>query len=486
MSLWTSAQARRLRNYASNPLTITGVIIATVSGILILLFLIAALSVGFHNPYLGIVAFVILPFALLLALILIPLGMWRRRRRLIRSGASDEELAAFPRLDFNDPAARRVVAIVLALTVVNGLLFSMSTYFATEHMDTVDFCGETCHTVMQPEFTAYQNSPHSRVLCIQCHIGPGASWFVRSKIDGLRQVWHTAWGTYERPIQTPIHNLRPSRDTCEQCHWPAKHHGDKLKVFAHFDGDEHNTASYTAMLLKTGGGALDLGRHGGIHWWHIYSDNRIRYVAGDERRQEIVWVELTTPDGKVRTYTRKDGPELTPEVIAQQARIMDCVDCHNRPTHSFPTPDRALDDLLQARPDLRQLPYFKREANRAISAHYSSHDAAVSSVRSGLFDFYAAQYPVLADKSAKLVAEGADEAARICSRIVFPEMKTDWTTHPNNIGHEQSPGCWRCHDDEMTTPDGQHTIPQDCDTCHVFVAEDEPTPPTMASVITAG
>ncbi|MEJ2483444.1 MAG: cytochrome C, partial [Gemmatimonadota bacterium] len=231
---------------------------------------------------------------------------------------------------------------------------------------------------------------------------------------------------------------------------------------------------------------LDLGRHGGIHWWHIYSDNRIRYVAGDERRQKIVWVELTTPDGKVRTYTRKDGPELGSDAIARRARIMDCVDCHNRPTHSFPNPDRALDELLQARPTLRQLPFFKREAKRAISADYATHDAAVSAVRTAMLEFYAKQYPDLSRRSGDLIRQGADEAAQVCSRIVFPEMDTNWSTHADNLGHQESPGCWRCHDDEMTTPDGQHTIPQDCDTCHVFVAEDEPTPPTIASVITTG
>lgn len=486
MTIWNRALAGRLRNYASNPLTITGIVIATVSGVLILLFLLAELAVGFRNPYLGIVAFVILPTTLLLALALIPLGMWRRRRALLTAGATAEELEIYPRIDLNDPAVRRAVAIVAVLTLVNAVIFGMSTYFATEHMDTVEFCGETCHTVMQPEFTAYQNSPHSRVRCVQCHIGPGASWFVKAKIDGLRQVWHTLLNTYHRPIQTPIHNLRPSRDTCEQCHWPAKHHGDKLKVFAHFAGDQANTPSYTAMVIKTGGGSLDLGAHGGIHWWHIYSDNRIRYVAGDERRQEIVWVELTTPSGEIRTYAR-EGQELPPESeLERRARVMDCIDCHNRPTHYFPSPDKALDALLESQPELRGLPFFKREAKKAITAEYPTHDQGVEAVRSALIGFYREHEPDTWKDKKSLVEKGADEAAAVYGRTVFPEMKTDWRTHPNNIGHEDFPGCWRCHDDEMATADGAHVIPQDCETCHVFVAEDAETRPDLAALADCG
>ena len=106
------------------------------------------------------------------------------------------------------------------------------------------------------------------------------------------------------------------------------------------------------MLLKTGGGSLDLGTHGGIHWWHIYSDNRIRYVAGDERREEIAWVELTTPPTARFASTRGTATTcLPPEEIESAARIMDCIDCHNRPTHLFQAPSRLVDTVLETDPD---------------------------------------------------------------------------------------------------------------------------------------
>ena len=295
------SQMGRLFNYANNLITVFGAILTTISAVSIIIFMIADLITGLKNPYTAILSYAILPGLFVLGLLAIPIGIWLRRRRLIASGAALEDLDRYPHL-------RHLAAIVLGLTAINVVIFGTSSYLAIEYMESVPFCGAVCHTVMKPEYTAYQGSPHSRVKCVECHIGPGAPWFVRSKIDGLRQVWKTALGTYPRPIETPIEDLRPARETCEQCHWPKKHHGDKLRIFGRFKTDETNTGSYSAMLLKTGGGSLDLGRHGGIHWWHIYSDNRIRYLAVDRSRQEIAWVELTTPDGEVRTYTRDGSP----------------------------------------------------------------------------------------------------------------------------------------------------------------------------------
>ncbi len=254
-------------------------------------------------------------------------------------------------------------------------------------------------------------------------------------------------------------------------------------MIARYAKDEGNTPSYSAFLLKTGGGSLDIGRHGGIHWWHIEADNRIRYVAGDERREEILWVELTLPSGEVRTYAR-DGAELPPpEELERAARVMDCVDCHNRPTHAFPTPEKAIDWALETHPDLRDLPYFKREAAAAIRGEYPSRDQGIAAVRAAVAGYYQREQPALAASSAAEVARGAELAAEVYGRLVFPEMRTNWETHPNHIGHDDFPGCWRCHDDEMKTADGSRVIPQDCENCHVFLVEDEPTPPTFAEAL---
>jgi nitrate/TMAO reductase-like tetraheme cytochrome c subunit len=470
----------RLFNYANNPITIAGVVLTTLSALLIITFMVVELFGELENPYFGLFAYVFMPAIFVLGLIEIPIGMLRRRRKLVREGTSEAAKSAFPTFDFNDPKIRRIVTVILALTAINAVILGSSSFVAVEKMETVTFCGETCHTVMKPEFTAYQQSPHSRVACVDCHIGPGASWFVKSKLDGLRQVWHTALNTYPRPVDTPLRTLRPARETCEQCHWPGKHHGDKLRAFVRHSTDEENTPSYTTMLLKTGGGSLDVGRHGGIHWWHIESDNVIRYLPGDERRESIVWVELTTPDGEVRTYTRSGDEAPSPAKLDAEARIMDCIDCHNRPTHLFATPPKALDWVLETHPDLRSLPYFKRQAQQAIERDYETHASGVAAVRQSITDYYETEYPEVVAATPELVANGADLASRVFARVSFPEMNTNWETHPNHIGHDDSPGCWRCHDDEMATADGKHVIPMDCDTCHVFLVEDASEPPDLA------
>jgi nitrate/TMAO reductase-like tetraheme cytochrome c subunit len=472
----------RLFNYANNGLTIAGVVLTTLSGLLIIIFLLAQLWGGLDNPYIGIFAYVVLPLIFVLGLIEIPIGMWRRRRALQQRGATEAELTAFPKLDFNLPEVRRVALVVVVLTALNIVILGAASFFAVDEMETVEFCGETCHTVMQPEYTAYRDSPHSRVACVDCHIGPGASWFVKSKLDGLRQVWHTALDTYHRPIQTPLHTLRPARETCEQCHWPTKHHGDKLRVFARYRSDEANTPSYTAMLLRTGGGSLDLGRAGGIHWWHIYSDNKIRFLAADDTREEIDWVELTTPDGEVRRYARAGAEPPSLQALAE-ARVMDCIDCHNRPTHTFHVPAKAVDWLLDTHPELRELPYFKREAVAAIEGEYDTHAAGMTAVRGAVRSYYASSHAELALARGELVAKAADLAAQTYGKVVFPEMGTDWRTHPNHLGHDDSPGCMRCHDGEMSTADGVHTIPMDCETCHVFLVQDSPEYPELASAL---
>jgi hypothetical protein len=473
-------------NYANNPIAITGIVITTVAGLSIVTFLLIEATGGLHNPYVNIFAYLILPAVFLLGLLLIPLGMWRRRRQLVSAGISEVERLRFPRLDFNSPQLRRVATLVLALTAANVVIFGFSSFLAVEHMETVEFCGTTCHSLMQPEYTAYQQSPHSRVTCVECHIGPGASWFVRSKVDGLRQVWHTLRDTYPRPITTPLETLRPARETCEQCHWPAKHYGDKIRFFARFAEDEANTPSYTAMLFKTGGGSLDLGRHGGIHWWHIYSDNRIRFAA-DESREEVYWVELTTREGEVRVYTR-DGDELPPPAeLEARTRLMDCIDCHNRPTHLMRVPSKALDEVLETRPELVALPYFKREAMAAVATDgYATHAEGVAAVRDKVLGYYQESHPDLWRQRQQVVESGADEASRVYARSFFPEMKTSWQTHPNHIGHEDSPGCFRCHDEELATADGEHVISIDCEQCHAFLVDGADAPPDLAALVNGG
>ncbi|MCK5378778.1 MAG: NapC/NirT family cytochrome c, partial [Acidobacteria bacterium] len=463
----------RLFNYANNGITIAGIVLTTLSALLIVTFMIVELSGGLkHNPYMGLFAYVALPGIFVIGLIEIPIGMWRRRGKLIRQGATEKELSSYPRLDFNDPRLRRIGTLVLGLTVVNAVILGSTSFMAVEKMESVEFCGETCHTVMQPENTAYQNSPHSRVACVECHIGPGASWFVRSKIDGLRQVWHTALGDYSRPIHTPLKNLRPARETCEHCHWPTKHHGDKLRTFNRYDTDEGNTPNYTTLLLKTGGGRLSTGQYGGIHWWHIYSDNKIRFVTGDERKEEILWVELTMPSGEVRTYTREGEEIPDQDSLEKQPRVMDCMDCHNRPAHQYPSPMLSVDQALEDGQISRDIPYVKVQAVQALAARYDTVDEAVVGIANSMREYYQEEYPEIIDKRSAELTTSIRRVQEIYRQSIFPEMKADWSAYPDNIGHLNSPGCFRCHTESMQAENGQ-SIFTSCNKCHLILAQGE-------------
>lgn len=466
----------RLWNYANNPISVLGTILTTIAGLSIVILALIELAGGVRNPYVSGFAYLVLPPLFILGLLLIPFGMWRRRKRLLRAGAAAGDLDAYPRLDFNDPHVRKVATVLIILTAVNVIIIGSASYLGIEKMETVEFCGETCHSVMHPEHLAYQNSAHSRVACVQCHIGPGASWFVRSKLDGLRQVWHTALNTYHRPIMTPLSTLRPARETCEACHWPAMHYGDKVRVFARHAEDEASTPGYSVMLIRTGGGTLDAGRHGGIHWWHIYSDNRIRYLPGDDRRATMDWVELRSADGTITTFQR-DGAEIpSSETLAREARVMDCIDCHNRPSHRYESPAFALDGLLERQEAFRTLPFFKKEAMAALSAGYATHQEGIQSVREAI----TARYAGAGD--AALVSRAAEAVAAIYTRSTFPEMKTDWQTHPNHIGHMEFPGCFRCHEGDMQAHDGSRAITGECEHCHAFLVEDAPAKPDLAKL----
>src|SRR6185503_3948407 len=282
---------------ARHPVSIVGAWLVTLSAFVFLLVFLIDLFGGHHNPYVGLILFLIVPALFVIGLLLIPLGMALERRRRARGLAPYR----WPHVDLNNPGHRRTVGMIGALTIVNLLIVSLAAYRGVEYMDSTEFCGQVCHQVMEPEFVAHRDGPHSRVACVECHIGSGASWFVKSKIDGTRQVLAVMRGSYARPISTPVHDLRPARDTCERCHWPEKFHGDRVKVIPQFADDEQNTSSPTRLLLHVGGGLPQLGLGAGIHW-HTNPRNDIEYVATDAKRQEIPYVRLTDQDGKVQEF----------------------------------------------------------------------------------------------------------------------------------------------------------------------------------------
>ncbi|MBZ5653172.1 MAG: NapC/NirT family cytochrome c [Acidobacteriia bacterium] len=455
----------KLRLLLRNPISLAGVALALVSLGNIFLFSLVGLIAERPSPYIGILAYMAAPVFLISGLLLIALGAWRERRK--KAG----EAPLYPRIDLNDPGQRSAVISFGAFVVMFVMLSGAGSYKAYEFTDSVQFCGQTCHTVMKPEFTAYQLSPHARVGCVECHVGSGATWYVKSKLSGTRQVFAAMFNTFPRPIPTPVHNLRPAQETCEECHWPKKFYGAQLKVFTHYGSDEKNTPRQIRMLIKTGGGDPATGAPSGIHW-HMNISNEIDYVAADEKRQVISYIHVKDMQGQVTDYYAQDST-LTKDQIAKAPRHrMDCVDCHNRPTHIYIPPDQAVDQALLAHRLDVSLPYIKQQAVAALTGKYDTTEAAVQAIAHDIDGYYESKYPEVAKNKQLEIRNAIDEVQQIFRRTTFPEMRLNWQTHPNNLGHFYFNGCFRCHDGQHVSPEGK-AVSKECNICHTLMGQEE-------------
>ncbi|MBZ5684181.1 MAG: NapC/NirT family cytochrome c [Acidobacteriia bacterium] len=457
----------RSRMLLRNPVSLAGVALGIVSVANIFIFFLIDQIATKPSPYIGILAYMVSPGFLILSLLLMLAGVLLERRKHAAPSAF------YPRIDLNDHTQRSAVISFITFLLVFVVVSAAGSYKAYEFTESTSFCGQLCHTVMIPEYTAYQLSPHARVACAECHVGAGATWFVKSKLSGSRQVFATIFNTYPRPIPSPVRNLRPAQETCEQCHWPKKFYGGQLKVFSHFGSDEKNTLRQIRMLIKTGGGDPATGAPEGIHW-HMNIGNKIDYVAADDKRQVIPYIHVEDLQGRVTEYYAKDS-SLSKDQIAKSPRHhMDCVDCHNRPTHIYVPPDQSVDQALLARRIDTSLPFIKQEAVTVLAATYKTNDEALRAIASGLQGFYETKYPDVAKSRQLEIRNAVTEIQQIYSRTTFPDMKLNWQTHPNNLGHYYYPGCFRCHDGQHVSADGR-AISKDCNQCHSVMSETEGT-----------
>jgi len=457
----------RSRMLLRNPISLAGMALGIVSlANVFLFFLIDAIAVK-PSPYIGILAYMVSPAFLILGLGLMLAGVLLERRKKVAASAF------YPRIDLNDPTQRSAAFSFLAFLVVFAIVSAGGSYKAYEFTDSVQFCGQLCHTVMNPEFTAYQLSPHARVGCVDCHVGSGATWYVKSKLSGARQVYAATFNTFPRPIPTPVHNLRPAQDTCESCHWPKKFYGGQMKVFTHYSSDEKNTVRQIRMLIKTGGGDPATGLPEGIHW-HMNISNKIEYVAADEKRQVIPYIRVEDAQGRVTEYFAKDSTLNKDQIAKAGKHRMDCVDCHNRPTHIYVPPDQAVDQSLLARRLDASLPFLKQEAVTVLTGTYATTDAAAQGIANGIHSFYESKYPDVAKTKQLEIRNAVEEVQQIFRHTTFPEMKLNWQTHPNNLGHYYYNGCFRCHDGQHVSADGK-VVGKDCNQCHTLMSETDGT-----------
>lgn len=460
---------------ASHWVSMLGVALVTTAGFSWLFVLPIQLRGHTSNPYIGILVFILIPVIFVLGLALIALGIFLARRRIRRG--EQELLAGADRRVY----VKRFAIFFAVTTAINIVIGTQGTYRAVQHMDTVQFCGQTCH-VMKPEFTAHQNSPHARVECVECHVSPGVAGWIESKKAGTRQLRDVVFDRVHHPIESAMESNRlvPSRGTCEQCHWPQKFDAVKLRLIFHFKDDATNTQTQTVLMMLTGGGSL-----GGIHGKHLSPGVEIRYAAADAKRQNIPWVEFRNGNTSETKSFLADGS--TAESVANLPRFqMQCVDCHNRPTHTFELPERAVDRAMGLGRISPTLPFIKKKAVELLKANYASNEEASRMIPDELARFYQQSDPAVSSQRSGDISRAGAEIAAIYNRNVFPNLKVTWGTYPNNLGHTDFPGCFRCHDGSHSTADKKTTITQDCNTCHEPIAVEEASPGVLKTFGLAG
>ena len=456
---------------AHNWITLIGVTIALIAlSMIVFLFVISSVLNEGH-VYLGLILYVALPAVMIFGLLLIPLGMYLQKKREKREGQSDG--TEWPRIDFNIDRHRNAFFVFTVGTSILLFLSAIGSYEAFHFSESVTFCGQVCHNVMHPEFTAYQHSSHARVACVECHVGSGAGWYVRSKLSGAYQVYSVLAEAYSRPIETPISNLRPARETCQTCHWPEKFYSRKLREESYYLGDEDNTRWDIQMVMKIGGRTHADGLTEGIHW-HINPNVKIEYVAADAARQELPWVRYTNlKTGEVTVYTDQESDLEEAELAAMEVRKMDCIDCHNRPSHDYKAPAKFINNALTSGAIPLELPEIKAVLSELCDAEYPSSDSAMAAIERGIREYYEGDYEEIVEEHPELIEKAIKGMQAAFSENIFPEMRVKWSEYPNNIGHMEFNGCFRCHNDEHESEDGK-VISKDCNLCHTISAQGNP------------
>ncbi|MCB2198767.1 NapC/NirT family cytochrome c [bacterium] len=456
-----------LRGVSVNTFSKLGAAFATAAAITFLLFQALSLVGMLGNAYFGLVLYLGFPSLFILGLLLIPVGWWvemkktgQPLRTLLSKRFGDEDLEA-------KATGARLLRTVTLFTAINVLLLGAGTVRMLHFMDSAHFCGTACHSVMNPEWTTYQQSPHARVKCVECHVGEGVDALVKSKINGAWQMVSATFDLYERPIPTPVHQLRPARETCEKCHWPDKFSGNRIRSYVHYESDSTNTARYTTLMMKIGSGRE--GHATGSHW-HVAEENEVRYASVEDEREQMLYVEALQPDGSWKRYTNKKLAWCG-ELEHEDLRTMDCVDCHNRATHIYEQPEDAVDERMRLGLIPETLPFIKKRALGALLNGYPDEAAAMKGIDAHIRNWYRREYPNRIAPMSKEIDRAVETVQAIWLRNIHPGMNIGWGAYPSHLGHQEGEGCFRCHTPDLVDDAGE-SIPMDCTLCHSILAED--------------
>ena len=447
-----------------NWVSILGFIFAVNSAILILALFVQSLLTAHPNPYNGIFAYIILPVIMVIGLLMIPIGILIRRKK---SRSMEQR---WPVLDLNNPRSRQKLIVISIFTFLFLIVSAMGSYEAFNYTESVEFCGKLCHKVMEPEYTTYLHSPHARVACVECHVGEGADWYVKSKLSGLYQVYSVIFHKYPQPIGTPLKNLRPAAETCERCHWPQKFYARKLITQKGYLTDSINTEWNISMLMKIGPNLSSLGLMEGIHW-HINPNVKIEYIAGTKDRESIPWLKYTNlKTGEVQIFCDTANVLSKKAMDTLEHRKMDCMDCHNRPSHSYKSAPVFVDNAMVSGKIPNDLPFIKKIAMNVLKGPFTQKDSALTYIRDSITNFYRISYPQIFKSRRESINTAIAGIQESFNLNVFPYMRAISSSYLNHIGHQESDGCFRCHSNRHKSEKGR-IISKDCNLCHTIVAE---------------
>jgi len=460
-----------IRGVSVNKLGLTGVVLTTSAFVTFIILELTRVLGFITNAYVGLVNYMLFPALFVIGLIMIPIA-WRKRKR--ETGKSTEQLLQeqFEKRETEGSfLGSRIFRTIAIFTLINILFLSVLSSRMLHFMDEPHFCGTACHTVMNPEWVTYQASPHARVKCVECHVGEGVDALVNAKLNGLWQIISLTFNLYEQPIPTPVYQLRPARETCEKCHWPDKFYGQRIKRIVDYEYDSLSTPRYTTLSLKIDVGEADVRR--GIHW-HIAEENEIRYASLEDEREEMIWVDVRQPDGSFKRYK---NTELVSEHESEfeDFRILDCVDCHNRATHIYEQPEKALNERIRKGLIDRSVPFIKKAALGAILPIYNDTASAREQIANHVRGFYQREYPGIFRQKFAEIDSTIAVLQSIYARNIHPYMNIRWNSYPGHIGHRGTGGCFRCHNPNMIDEEGE-SIPDDCTMCHSIAAYGGNTP----------
>jgi len=455
---------QRVRKIFYNPVSFVGLIIVVFNiAFIVFLSLVEAFSRREH-PYADLVIWLILPAIVLFGLALILIGI-RRERRKEREGQAPSLASLI--VDFNNPKHRRTFLALLTGFLLMSLLYAFAGYKTYEFTESVTFCGSMCHKIMGPQYRSHAFSEHAEIGCVNCHVGPGIRYFLLYKLRGTKELFDLIFDRYPRPIPSPVRDLRPSQEVCENCHGPQYRINERLQSRTYYLSDKQNTPKTIDFLLRMGNVEVKTEQPPKMHW-HSSTTEEIMYVASDAKRNVIPWIRVKRLDGKVRVYRGEGSTMSDAAAVKAGTRRMDCVDCHNRQGHAYNPPDVIVNALLNLKTIDPALPEIKAVSVEALDGDYPSRESAQKGIETSIREFYKATYPDISANKGEVISAAVRALQQVYAWNYDPSMKVSWKNYPSNQGHRFSPGCFRCHDGKHRSDDGA-VLSRDCSLCHLLI-----------------